>query len=88
MTSNFARIMEVLEILVISAHTNWVRGAKEEWLSAFEAEYYSSQFFVMRIVVCFCWQETSRVKGYRVDPILKFLGNNYTQGIAQGVCIH
>ena len=80
--------MEILEIFVISVHVNWVRGAKEEWSTALEAEDYSSQFLVVRIIVCFGWQETARVKGYWVNTILKFLRNDYAKGIARGVCIH
>jgi len=47
---------EVLKVFVISADTNGICGAKEQWAATFASKDYTSKFLVIRVVVLFCWK--------------------------------
>jgi hypothetical protein len=72
------RFAEILKILVISADTNWVFGTEEERATAFEAKNNAKEFLVVGVVIGFRWEETARVEGDGVEPILVFLGNDHS----------
>ena len=67
---------EVLEVFMVSSYNDRVLCTKKVRATTFEAKYYPCEFFVMSIVVLFCWEETSGVESNGVNPIFVFLHNN------------
>jgi hypothetical protein len=53
LTSNLLRLVEVLEILMIGADLDGMRGSKKEGLTTFESKQDSCEFLVVGIVVLF-----------------------------------
>jgi hypothetical protein len=82
---DFLWLLEVLEVFVVSADANRMLGTKEEGMAALETEDDTEELFVVGIVVGFCWKETAGVEGNGMKPVLIFLGDDDSQGIARGV---
>jgi hypothetical protein len=73
LTSNLLWLMEILEILVISADLDGVHGSKEKGTATFEPKENGSEFLVVGIVILFGRKEASGMEGDGVNPVIKFL---------------
>jgi hypothetical protein len=79
---DFLQFSEVLEVFVVSADMNWMLSTKEEWTATFEAKDHSKELLVMGVVVGFGQKEAAGVESDRVEPVVIFLGDDYSQGVA------
>jgi hypothetical protein len=63
---------------MVAFHFNGVLGSQEQRVTTLKSKYYYSEFFVIGIIILFCWLEASTVKCDGVDAIFEFLRYDYT----------
>jgi len=88
MACEFSGIMEILEVLVISANTNRMCGTEEQRVTTLEAKDHGSKFLIMSIVILLCQKEAPGMKGDRMDAVFKLLCNDHSEGVARCVSLH
>ena len=66
---NLLWLMEILEVLMVSANADSVFCSEEEGATALKAIDYHSKFFIMRIIVVLGGQEVARVEGNGVNTV-------------------
>ena len=70
---DFLGFPKVLKVLVVCVHPDWVLRTQKVGSAAFEAKDDACKFFIVGIIVLFCWLEASRVECNGVDGVFKFL---------------
>jgi hypothetical protein len=87
MARDLLRLAEILEVLVVGSDTNGVLRTKEERAATLETKDNSKEFLIMGVIVDFRWEETTRMEGNGVKPIIVLLGNDHPEGKTGGVGI-